>query len=58
VLVGLVLVAIEEVVVGNEVVVVSLVLVVVGDVVCVELLWEVVVVAALVEAVKDTSDFH
>jgi hypothetical protein len=54
VLVGLLLVAIEEVVVGNEVVDVWLVLVAVGDVVDVELVWEVVDVAALVEAAKET----
>ena len=54
-LVGLLLVAIEEVVVGNKVVDVSLVLVV-GDVVNVELVCECVVVAALEEAVKDTID--
>ncbi len=53
-LVGLLLVAIEEVVVGNEVVDVSLVLLVVGDVVDVELGWDVVDVAALVEAAKET----
>jgi hypothetical protein len=54
VLVGLLLVAIEEVVVGNEVVDVSLVLLAVGDVVDVELGWDVVDVAALVEAAKET----
>lgn len=53
-LVGLLLVAIEEVVVGNEVVDVWLVLVAVGDVVDVEIVWEVVDVAALVEAAKET----
>lgn len=53
-LVGLLLVAIEEVVVGKEVVDVSLVLLVVGDVVDVELGWDVVDVAALVEAAKET----
>jgi hypothetical protein len=58
VLVGLLLVATEEVVVGNEVVDVWLVLVVVGDVVDVELVWGVVVVAALVEAVKETIDLQ
>jgi hypothetical protein len=54
VLVGLLLVAIEEVVVGNEVVDVWLVLVAGGDVVDVEIVWEVVDVAALVEAAKET----
>jgi hypothetical protein len=58
VLVGLLLVAIEEVVVGNEVVDVSLVLLAVGDVVDVELVWDVVVLAALVEAVKETIDLQ
>lgn len=53
-LVGLLLVAIEEVVVGNEVVDVSLVLIAVGDLVDVELVWDVVDVAALVEAAKET----
>ena len=53
-LVGLLLVAIEEVVVGNEVVDVWLVLVAGGDVVDVEIVWEVVDVAALVEAAKET----
>ncbi len=53
-LVGLLLVAIEEVVVGNEIVDVSLVLLVLGDVVDVELGWDVVDVAALVEAAKET----
>lgn len=57
-LVGLLLVATEEVVVGNEVVDVWLVLVAVGDVVDVELVWGVVVVAALVEAVKKTIDLQ
>lgn len=52
-LVGLLLVDIEEVVVGN---VVSLVIV--GDVVDVELVCEVVVVAALVEAEKDTINLQ
>ena len=55
-LAGLLLVAIEEVVDGNKVVDVSLVLVAVGDVVDVELL-RVVVVAALVEAVKKDDQF-
>jgi hypothetical protein len=55
VLVGLLLVAIEEVVVGKEVVDVSLVLLAVGDVVDVELVWDVVVLAAIVEAVKETN---
>ena len=54
-LVGLLLVAIEEVVVGKEVVDVSLVLLAVGDVVDVELVWDVVVLAAIVEAVKETN---
>jgi len=58
VLVGLLLVATEEVVVGNEVVDVWLVLVAVGDVVDVELVWGLVVVAALVEAVKETIDLQ
>jgi len=57
VLAGLLLVAMEEVVVGNKVVDVSLVLVV-GDVVNVELVCECVVVAALEEAVKDTIDWQ
>ena len=52
---GLLLVAMEDVVVGNTVVDVSLELVV-GDVVTVELVCECVVVAALEEAVKDTID--
>ena len=56
-LAGLLLVAIEEVVDGNKVVDVSLVLVAVGDVVDVELVG-VVVVAALVEAVKETIDLQ
>ena len=55
-LVGLLLVAIEEVVVGNKVVDVVIVLAVVGDVdeeiVCVP------VVAALVEAVKENIDLQ
>jgi hypothetical protein len=54
VLVGLLLVAIEEVVVGNKVVDVVIVLAAVGDVIDVELVW-VDVVAALVEAVKETT---
>jgi len=58
VLVGLLLVAIEEVVVGKEVVDVSLVLLAVGDVVDVELVWDVVVLAAIVEAVKETIDLQ
>ncbi len=57
-LVGLLLVAIEEVVVGKEAVDVSLVLLAVGDVVDVELVWDVVVLAALVEAVKETIDLQ
>ncbi len=57
-LVGLLLVAIEEVVVGKEAVDVSLVLLAVGDVVDVELVWDVVVLAALAEAVKETIDLQ
>lgn len=53
-LVGLLLVAIEEVLVGKEVVDVSIVLITVGDVVDAELVWDVVDVAALVEAAKET----
>ncbi len=57
-LVGLLLVAIEEVVVGKEVVDVSLVLLAVGDVIDVELVWDVVVLAVLVEAEKETIDLQ
>jgi hypothetical protein len=56
ILIGLVLIVIGKDVVDNDEVDVSLVLAVSDLIVCVEMLWMVIVVAAPVEAVEETID--